>query len=462
MPDTGSVLAGWSGSGCSGTGVCEVIMNTDQSVSATFKPVGGKQWGKPVLIETNDLGNAEDPQIAVDSSGNTIVAWRQFDSNRSDIWANRFDRVSLKWGVATLIETNDLGNADDLSVAADSSGNAIVVWAQSDTNLSNIWANRFDGVNLKWGVPTLIETNNLGDAYTPHVAVDSSGNAIAVWYQSDGNLSNIWANRFDGVNLKWGVPTLIAMDGLGDAYNPEVVFDPSGNAIVVWYQSDGNQSDIWANRFDGTKLKWGTSTLIETDNLGDAEDPHVAVDSSGNAIVVWYQSDGNLSNIWANRFDGVNLKWGAPTLIETDSLGDAAPPHVAVDPSGNAIAVWRQSNGTVDNIWANRFSGVNLKWGVATLIEADNVGHAHSPHVAVDKSGNAMVVWSQSDGTRDNIWASQFDRVSLQWGTPTPVEMDNSGNAGSPQVAVDPSGNVIAVWSQSDGKHSNIWANRFE
>jgi len=29
-------------------------------------------------------------------------------------------------------------------------------------------------------------------------------------------------------------------------------------------------------------------------------------------------------------------------------------------------------------------------------------------------------------------------------------------------VAIDPSGNVLAVWKQTDGTRENIWSNRFE
>ncbi|MGB5523710.1 MAG: hypothetical protein WBM96_14170 [Polyangiales bacterium] len=48
--------------------------------------------------------------------------------------------------------------------------------------------------------------------------------------------------------------------------------------------------------------------------------------------------------------------WTAGELIEVDSAGDAGNSQVAVDPSGNAVAVWRQSDGGCTTIWANRFA----------------------------------------------------------------------------------------------------------
>ena len=103
-----------------------------------------------------------------------------------------------------------------------------------------------------------------------------------------------------------------------------------------------------------TTRVWGTAVLIETDNAGDAGLPQVAVDGSGNAIAVWGQSDGTRYNIWANRYV-VGTGWGTAGLIETNNAGDAGYPQVAVDGSGNAIAVWGQYDGTRYNIWANSF-----------------------------------------------------------------------------------------------------------
>jgi uncharacterized repeat protein (TIGR02543 family) len=37
-PSEGSTFAGWSGSGCSGTGTCTVTMDVDKSVTASFNP----------------------------------------------------------------------------------------------------------------------------------------------------------------------------------------------------------------------------------------------------------------------------------------------------------------------------------------------------------------------------------------------------------------------------------------
>ena len=48
---------------------------------------------------------------------------------------------------------------------------------------------------------------------------------------------------------------------------------------------------------------WSTSELIETDDAGDARDPQIAFDASGNALAVWEQNDRTRFNIRANRYE---------------------------------------------------------------------------------------------------------------------------------------------------------------
>jgi hypothetical protein len=420
-----------------------------ENASWSFTTAEGT-WGTHELIETN-TGTAASPQVAFDSNGHAIAVWTQYDGTKHNIYANRFNGTA--WGTAELIETGDTGNASIPQVALDSNGHAIAVWAQYDGTNINIYANRFNGSD--WGTAQLVE-NETGRADSPQVALDSNGNAIAVWHQRDSQgIDNIYANRFNG--SAWGTAELIETGDTGNASIPQVALDSNGNAIAVWYQSDGTKNNIYANRFNGTA--WGTAELIETGDDGDALVPQVALDSNGHAIAVWRQWDGTAISIYTNRFNGTD--WGTAELIETGDTGNASNPQVALDSNGNAIAVWAQYDGTNVNIYANRFNGT--AWGTAELIETGDAGDALVPQVAVDSNGHAIAVWRQADGQHfaspNNIYANRFNGTA--WGTAERIETGDAGSA-SPQVALDSNGNAIAVWTQNDGTIDNIYANRFK
>ncbi|MFW2388901.1 MAG: hypothetical protein ACN4G0_11225, partial [Polyangiales bacterium] len=89
-------------------------------------------------------------------------------------------------------------------------------------------------------------------------------------------------------------------------------------------------------------------------------------------------------------------QWGVPRSLEANA-GDARYPRVAVDAVGNAIAVWQQpSLGPLGprSIWASSFAPAS-GWSPAELLENDD-GLAESPQVAMDASGNAIAIWQQS------------------------------------------------------------------
>ena len=111
-------------------------------------------------------------------------------------------------------------------------------------------------------------------------------------------------------------------------------------------------------------------------------------DNSGNATAVWSQSDGTRVNVWANRYVP-GTGWETPTLIESENGPDAHSVHLAVDPSGDVTAVW-----ATWDVWSNRYVP-GRGWGTATIIGPEGDG---SPYVATDASGNAIAVWNQSDG----------------------------------------------------------------
>lgn len=424
--------------------------------SNTPSPQTPKEWGVAELIETLDTGSAESPQVAMDDAGNAVAVWKQYDGSKYHIWASYYNGST--WGAAEMIEHEDSdGNSNDPQVAMDGAGNAIAVWAQHGGLYYRIWVNYFNGST--WGTAEPVENGNISNARFPQIAMDDDGNAIAVWEQHDST-SHIRANYFNGD--AWGTAALIESNASGNAYTPQIVMDGYGNAIAVWRRYDGFYYNIRANTFNGST--WATAETIDSNNLGDAYSPQIAVNYDGNAVTVWEQHDGFRYNVWANDFilyedDAEVAEWGIGKAIETYSAGNAESPQIAMDDNGKAVAVWMQYDGSRYNIWANTFDGAD--WGTPELIEAVDTGSAYSPQIAMDNDGNAIAVWMQYDGFRYNIWANNFDDTAV-WGTAELIEADDSGNADAPRIAMDDAGNAVVVWMQYDGSQFSIYSNRFE
>jgi hypothetical protein len=96
--------------------------------------------------------------------------------------------------------------------------------------------------------------------------------------------------------------------------------------------------------------------------------------------------------------------------------------------------------------------------GTPTFLSAINLSDpgqdAFEPQVAVDPSGNSLTVWTRSDGTNIRIQA-KF-RAPDGTSGPTATISQAGRDASEPRVAFDSSGNAIAVWTQFDGSNGRI------
>jgi hypothetical protein len=412
------------------------------------------RWGTAQLVENNP-GDASGPQVAVDGTGNATVVWAQRNPDRDDIWASRFVSCCT-WGTPTLIETDDTGPLQSPQVAVDPAGNATAVWHGTQMGSTDflIGGNRFVP-GAGWGAAGLVGNPTDALGRDVQVTVDPSGIATAVWTQFEGINHNTRANRFvPGVG--WGTSVILGTDADGlSQYAPRVASDSAGNVTAVWTQNGRTKPSLWFSRF-ATGSGWTIASMIPGADTNGSDAPVLAVDGPGNVTVVWFEIDPVFGHVRANRFVPGT---GWETATQLDASPEASPNSVAVDSAGNATAVWIQGPPPTFSVWSARFVP-GAGWGAGTRVQADE-GFPSNATIAVDPAGNALAVWQQqSVAALDSIWVNRFVPAS-GWGTATLLETDDTGNAVFPQIAFDPSGNATTVWVQSNGTNWKIWARTF-
>lgn len=434
---------------------CNMGDNSTPVTTTPNVPAVEPGWVIGDVLDSSDDGNVGTPGLAVYADGSAIVVWEQDNGVRTNIWYSVYSVVH-GWGTAALLENDDNGYAYNPDVAFNSQGEAMAVWNQSVGVAQNIYASTYSPSG-GWSVPVLIESTDFGDAYTPKVAFDQNDNAMVAWAQADGVTYNIYANRYDA-NTGWEGEVLIETDNAGDAFDPLIAVTPGGDTFMVaWHQDDGTRENVWANRYE-TGAGWLGAALVETNNVTTIEFPRIAMDSNGNAIVVWLQEYGS-PHVLTNRYVA-GVGWGTPEEIEIVGDGAIFNPDIAIDSDGNAFAVWRQHDGGGYKIAANRYvSGTG--WAGAEYIQTSTVSDGLYPAVAFDLSGNALVVWSQYTGT-ENAW-SRLYVVGVGWTNEALVDLDGSMNVQYPKVAFDADGRAIAVMKhQNFSSFDDVYAVRYE
>ncbi|MCP4444314.1 MAG: hypothetical protein GY811_03085, partial [Myxococcales bacterium] len=81
---------------------------------------------------------------------------------------------------------------------------------------------------------------------------------------------------------EWGDEETLA-SGFGDNTNAQVAIDSQGNAIAVWQGTSLDEFDIQTRRYDVGTDTWGAEETLAS-GFGDNTNAQVAIDEQGNAI----------------------------------------------------------------------------------------------------------------------------------------------------------------------------------
>jgi hypothetical protein len=338
-------------------------------------------------------------------------------------------------------------HASEPAVAMGSEGHAAVVWQRSDGSSNRVQA-AVAAPGGAFGTPqTLSDAGN--SAFSPHVAVDRAGNAVAVWARSDGQRSRIQVS-VRAAGGAFGSPQTLSASG-AHAFEPRVAMAPGGTAVVVWYRAEGIYNRIQA----AVRPPGGVFGPVQTlSGAGQgAFDPQVAMDANGGAVVVWRRSDGVRFRIETAIAPPAG-PFGSPQVLSAAGA-DAFDPQVAVNAGGTAVAVWRRAAGLSRVESSTRPAGGSF--GAAEPVSpADAAGL--EPRVAVAASGLTIVVWRRAAATSSRVLAG-VRPPSRPFATPQ-VLSATGRRAFEPQVAIDSETNTHVAWHGFDAQVSKVESSR--
>jgi len=201
------------------------------------------------------------------------------------------------------------------------------MWTQTQVDRGQIVAARFN-IDSGWEPPVLMGA--IGSAQSLDVAMDATGNAIAVWDKS--STANVFASRF-AVGSGWETPRALGLVGAG-ARSPRLQMDANGGALATFFQTFNGQTQLRTSRFDPA-AGWNV--------IGDiaSERDDIAGDAGGNAIAVWREGSAPNSRIVARHYEA-GQGWGSSTVIAdaSDPSGLVRDTKIAVNTNGDAVAVW--------------------------------------------------------------------------------------------------------------------------
>lgn len=213
-----------------------------------------------------------------------------------------------------------------------------------------------------------------GDDKNPHVGVNEDGATVAVWQHAPGEGEapgdwDVYWSRLDLATGAWTAPAPIAALP-GDDYDPNVALDTAGNAIAVWVHRNPDGSRAIHSSVLSAPSSWSAPVSLGPSG-GAASLPEVALASVAplggvldrRAVAAWADAPPGAfgdHRMHYSVFDGIS--WTPPGEIESGATGiDVSifdvgfASYISTDPdpfgafgrlgitgdsSGDALVVW--------------------------------------------------------------------------------------------------------------------------
>lgn len=391
---------------------------------------------------------------------------------------------------------------DDWPRISHGKGVWIVVWQSSGVfgpDYDILYSRSKDG-GVTWDSPKLLNAGGASDGTNeddmePHVETDANGNWIVVWSSSHslsgkiGTDYDILFSRSMDNGLTWSPPQALnsgaSSDGTADHdREPQVIADGKGNWVAVWQYGGGQGlygggKGTYFSRSANNGGFWEPQQYIPKFGGGN---PHVTTDGKGTWTMVWWAAYTPLGKPKAfyilSAVSTDNGKTWSDPPVEFPygfSPADSQWPRIATDAKGNWVVVWSSQddfNGTIGtdpDILIAQSKDPSSGWtGLTAVPSAKNDSGGtfdFTPHIATDRNGNWVVVWSTygdpkwTIGTDHDILVSKSQDNGTSWSQPGPLHNNATSDSGSdwnPHVACDSYGNCIAVWASEDDLKGTI------
>ncbi|MGB5965878.1 MAG: hypothetical protein WBF77_06465 [Sulfurimonadaceae bacterium] len=404
-------------------------------------PLANGIWTAPVLMDTN----GSHPLVANTDSG-ALAVWRKYEENGTvSMITNSYSSTS-GWSDTTVIG-NNVGYH---TVVANHTG--------AITHLAWIEPGKISTKTFiadQWSTSSTIATlsADLISLHEPVLKTNDNGDAVLVWgeYTSASNTTHLFCAIYSH-GLGWGAVRELA-SSIGDA-TYDVDIDENRNVMVVW--------GVWSYYYDVVSMIWTPRTTmgqLSSSAAVLAANPQVSMDANGNAIAVWISASDSFSRkLMSNRFT-VGSGWGAEVELSSPNT-NCDEPDIAIDSQGNAIVVWRQREDVdLNNAYAIRYT-FGSGWDTPALIETDNTASLeYSPQIVFDGNNNAIVLWQ----SLQYLWVNHYI-ADEGWKTPRRIASvrDEDIIANPAVISYGQNGDATVSWNQRrDGVYS-VYSIRFE
>ena len=262
----------------------------------------------PITPETGDNHGAA--AVAMDAGGNFVVAWETSTKGSYEIRARRFAADGTVRGEELAVNTVTASSQRAPCVAMDASGDFVLAWQSNVAGSYELRARRFSASGAARGDELAVNARTAGDQLVPAVAIDEDGDFVVAWENAADEMFEIRARRFTTAGVAQGVEFAIAPNTAGEQFSPSLAMDVRGAFVVAWQSRVAGSHEIRARRFDARGAARSGELAVNTNTAGTQKSAAVAMDAAGDFVVAWHGDAPGSWEIFARRYP---RRWRGPS-----------------------------------------------------------------------------------------------------------------------------------------------------
>jgi hypothetical protein len=353
----------------SGGAVVVAWIETVKGVYHAFvKRFDGSKWQSlGAALNLDRSFNAFDVSLALDPRDRPVVAWTE-RSNVSDgknsgpgkVYVARYD--GSRWNLIGKSPSKKPSSAPDQPVLRlDTQGNPWLAWNElsPDFNANSVFVDRWDGVAWQAVDIGTLSSDVSSASRSMDLAVTSKGEPILAWSRQlfDPQRGVLDFNVFTGPwnGSSWQKLGAVSLNINPERYAglPSLALNAQDHPTVAWSEANSG-FDVFVKRWNGSGWQRLGGTVNGATGLANA--PKLALNRNGTPTVAWLENAGSIK-VFVKRWDGA--AWRAlGGFLNVDAKSYADSSSLALDSNGNAVVVWSEEiTRTQRRVYAKRWNG---------------------------------------------------------------------------------------------------------
>jgi len=281
--------------------VWQSLVASNYVIRARRFDASGVAQGDEIAVDTRprDLHGA--PAVVMHESGSFVVVWESSVRGSFEIRARRFDASGVGLGDEIAVNRTTASSQRGPAVAMNPSGNFVVAWRSNVDGSFEIQAQRFDALGVALGNELAVNSVKVGDQLAPAVAIAASGEIVFAWENSFDRGFEIRARRFDAAGVAKAAELPVSPATAGNQFAPALAMSPSGDYVVTWHGLVGDGYDIRARAFAANGAPLGDERAINTILTGTQRSSAVTLNAERDFIVSWHSDAAGDWDVAARR-----------------------------------------------------------------------------------------------------------------------------------------------------------------